>query len=52
MRATNDEEGGGGLVVVALSPAAGCVAPPLHVYIHIYFQAGVLQGKMRTPKLA
>jgi len=27
-------------------------APPLHVYIHIYFLAGKLQMKSRNPKFA
>jgi len=42
IRAASDEEGGSGLVALAFSPAAGCIISPLHVYIHIYFQAGML----------
>jgi len=35
---------------LAFSPGTGCVAPPLRVYIQIYFQAGKLQMKSRSPK--
>jgi len=38
-------------LALAFSPAAGCVAPPLHVYIQIYFQAGMLRMKSRSPSL-
>ena len=34
---------------LGFSPAAGCVAT-LHVYIQIYFQAGMLQMKSWSPK--
>jgi len=37
-------------LALAFNPAAGCVAAPLHVYIQIYFQAGKLQMKSRSPK--
>ena len=46
------KKGGGGLVALAFSLAAGCAAPPLHVYIHINFQARILQVKTRSLKLA
>jgi len=34
-------------LALAFSPVAGCVAPPLYVYIQIYFQAGKLQMKWK-----
>jgi len=36
--------------VVALAAAAGFVATPVHLYIHIYLQAGKLQMKSRRPE--
>ena len=37
-------------LALTYSPAAGCVAPPIHVYFRIYFQDGKLQKKLRSPK--
>ena len=38
--------------VLVFSPTAGCIAAPPHVYIPIYFQAGMLQMKSQSPKFA
>jgi len=52
IQAASDEDGGGGLVGQRTWAPLAALAPPLHVYIQICFQAGMLRMKSQSPKFA